>query len=106
MNGRITFERFHCDSSSPTATAKRQEQPKGLYQTPLDKANPYKSSFVRININDGIVALPGCANGPGSSCAVEDFVAFVRKRGGEIGGFREICGLGKNASARITFLHQ
>ncbi|KAI4163546.1 MAG: hypothetical protein LQ342_002818 [Letrouitia transgressa] len=106
MNGRIIFERLHCDGSALPATAKRQAQPKGPRQTPPEKADPYKSSFVRININDGVVALPGCANGPGSSCAVEDFAAFVRKRGEEIGGFRETCGLGRNASARITFLHQ
>ncbi len=62
--------------------------------------------FVRINVNDGIVALPGCFSGPGSSCPLEGFVSHVRRRGEEVGDFRKLCGLGEDAPNRITFLPQ
>ncbi|KAL8652833.1 MAG: hypothetical protein Q9226_004097 [Calogaya cf. arnoldii] len=91
MNGRIIFERLRCKRSSKDSLTDHE---KGLQH------------YVRININDGIVALPGCTSGPGSSCPLEEFLAFVQRRGKEIGDFREICGLGDDAPARIEFLHQ
>lgn len=91
MNGRTIFELHSCNSSRPRPNANNKKS---------------QEHFVRININDGIVSLPTCTSGPGSSCPLEDFLALVRRRGVEIGDFREICGLGENASGRITFLHQ
>ena len=62
--------------------------------------------FVRLNINDGITALPDCQNGPGRSCPLEDFVARTKKKGEQAGDFVEVCGLEDGAKDRITFLHQ
>ncbi|KAL8977772.1 MAG: hypothetical protein Q9205_006494 [Flavoplaca limonia] len=91
MNGRVIFERLRCKHvSKENPTAEDTET----------------SHYVRININDGIVALPGCTSGPGSSCPLENLLAMVQRRGGEIGDFHKICGLGKDAPARIEFLHQ
>ena len=70
---------------------------------------PEPRRYVRINVNDGIVALPTCAHGPGHSCPLDDFLALVERRGVEAGGFEEVCGLplGEGAQrGRITFLHQ
>ena len=64
------------------------------------------SKFVRLNINDGIVPIPGCENGPGRSCPLDQFAARVKDRGEEVGDFRTICGLKEDAPDRITFLHQ
>lgn len=91
MNGRIIFERLRCNRAS---------RENGINQ---EKASKH---YVRININDGIVSLPECESGPGSSCPLEEFLAFVQRRGGEIGDFRKMCGLGDDAPARIEFLHQ
>ncbi|KAL8908545.1 MAG: hypothetical protein Q9207_000755 [Kuettlingeria erythrocarpa] len=91
MNGRIIFERLTCDTlpqSFPSTDANASER------------------FVRVNVNDGVVAFPGCSSGPGSSCPLEDFLALVRRRGKNIGDFRQTCGLDEDAPARITFLHQ
>ncbi|KAL8925020.1 MAG: hypothetical protein Q9208_003704 [Pyrenodesmia sp. 3 TL-2023] len=91
MNGRIIFERLTCNSS-----------PKSLWNANTNAGE----QFVRINVNDGIVAFPGCSTGPGSSCPLEDFLALVCRRQKKIGNFRQICGLDEDAPARITFLHQ
>ena len=65
-----------------------------------------RDRFVRVNINDGVTALPGCDTGPGKSCRLSAFAARVRRKGIEVGGFREMCGLGEDVADRITFLRQ
>lgn len=91
MNGRIIFERLTCSGSLQS----------------LSNANTDASEqFVRINVNDGIVAFPGCSSGPGSSCPLQGFLTLIRRRGKKIGDYRQICGLDEDAPARITFLHQ
>ncbi|KAL9030929.1 MAG: hypothetical protein Q9196_001003 [Gyalolechia fulgens] len=87
MNGRIIFERLSCKS-------------------PATNTDTGGRPFIRIIMNDGVIALPDCNSGPGSSCPLEDFLALVRRRGKEVGDFRGICGLGDDAPARISFLHQ
>ncbi|MCJ1467225.1 acid phosphatase pho5 [Pseudocyphellaria aurata] len=101
MGGRVIFERLSCQFHKPlTMDDKRAQYPfRGEEFTEPEE-------FVRININDGIVALPTCSSGPGSSCPLEEFLGLVRDRGTQIGDFREICGLGPDAASRITFLHQ
>lgn len=95
MGGRVLFEMLACGSSSSSSSSS-------------EKRAPVKEEaiFVRINVNDGIVALPGCRDGPGESCALERFLEMVKTRGEEVGDFREVCGLGPDAADRITFLHQ
>lgn len=104
MGGRVIFERLSCQSRTPPSLDdKRQDQ--HPFKTGEEIRQP-TNEFVRININDGIVALPTCSSGPGSSCPLDQFLGLVRARGTQIGDFREICGLGSDAAARITFLHQ
>jgi acid phosphatase len=84
MGGRIIFELLSCKSNAASI--------------------PEKS--VRVNINDGITAIPRCKSGPGQSCPLLDFAARTRRKGEEVGDFRALCGLDQNAADRITFLHQ
>lgn len=100
MGGRIIFERLSC--------AKKQEcwsnapfYPNHIYCEP----RTYEV-HVRVNVNDGIVAIPGCSDGPGSSCPLEDFLERVKKRGEETEEFGKLCGLDDGAAKSITFLHQ
>ncbi|KAL8808112.1 MAG: hypothetical protein Q9200_004407 [Gallowayella weberi] len=90
MNGRVIFERLAC---RPSESEQQQHTSEHDY-------------YIRINVNDGIVALPNCTSGPGSSCPLEEFLALVQRRGREVGDFREVCGLTDEAPSRITFLHQ
>ena len=93
MGGRVLFEWLACEVSAPS------------YPSSAFEKND-EEVFVRINVNDGIVALPGCRDGPGESCALDRFLEIVKGRGEVVGDFREVCGLGPDAADRITFLHQ
>ena len=99
MGGRVLFERLicpapkHCWSNAPY-------YPNHVYC----KEQTYVS--VRININDGIVEIPSCSDGPGDSCPLDDFVERVRKQGTKFERFGKKCGLADNALKKITFLHQ
>lgn len=84
MGARIIFERLSCQVKNAATEEK----------------------FVRLSINDGITALPDCQSGPGKSCPLDQFVARTKKRGEEVGDFKEICGLTGDEADRITFLHQ
>ena len=84
MGGRVIFELLSCSTDT--------------------QATPEK--FVRLNINDGITAIPDCDSGPGKSCPLAEFAARTKKKGEEVGDFRELCGLDEDAAERITFLDQ
>lgn len=94
MGGRVIFERLACGGLAAS----------GSESSSVGKGE--EELFVRINVNDGVVALPGCRDGPGESCPLDRFLAIVKRRGEEVGDFREVCGLGADAADRITFLHQ
>jgi len=78
MGGRVLFERLTC--------ANRK--------------------FVRINVNDGIVPLPSCADGPGSSCELGRFADYIDAGGRAAGDFRTVCGLPTGAAREPSFLRQ
>jgi len=87
MGGRVTFERMTCTSHP-------------------EKHGSQDGVFIRFNVNDGIVALPSCATGPGQSCPLDRFMEHVEERGRLGGDFREICGLPRSTPDRLTFLKQ
>lgn len=93
MGGRIIFERLACRKPKDTSYAE------GI-------GNNGEATYVRVNVNDGIVSIPSCSSGPGGSCPLKQFLALVVKRGLEVGDFRETCGLNNSVAERITFLHQ
>lgn len=85
MGGRTIFELLNCEEQDDSRATKK---------------------YVRININDGVTALPDCHSGPGGSCPLEEFSTRTVNKGKEVGDFRDRCGLRNNAADRITFLHQ
>ncbi|KAK7513796.1 histidine phosphatase superfamily [Phyllosticta citriasiana] len=89
MGGRTIFERLSCQSRSSETGG-----------------NAAVDAFVRVNINDGVVAIPGCANGPGGSCPLSDFANRVKDRGAALGNFNDLCGLAPAMPSQITFLRQ
>jgi acid phosphatase len=86
MGGRIVFEVMSCPQETRGWLGGRDR-------------------FVRIIINDGVTALPGCDTGPGRSCRLSAFAARMKRKGDEVGDFREMCGLDEGAPDHITFLH-
>ncbi|KAF2993680.1 acid phosphatase pho5 [Curvularia kusanoi] len=87
MGGRIILELLACKTNKESS------------HSPTNK-------FVRLNINDGITALPDCASGPGHSCPLPQFIARTKRRGEEVGEFIEICGLEEGAKRGVEFLRQ
>ncbi|KIW09460.1 uncharacterized protein PV09_00340 [Verruconis gallopava] len=84
MGGRVIFERILCPARGGTAAS---------------------APFVRINVNDGVVRIPGCDSGA-ALCPLDDFVARTRRFQEEAGEFKAVCGLSDEAPDRITFLEQ
>ncbi|KAK0865825.1 hypothetical protein LTS02_005118 [Friedmanniomyces endolithicus] len=102
MGGRIIFERLACPAPQGCWDKAEYGYPHMRYCEPAGK----EEYFVRVNVNDGIVALPGCDGGPGKSCPLGEFVERVARRGREVGEFKELCGLSRDAKGGIDFLHQ
>ncbi|KAF2722167.1 phosphoglycerate mutase-like protein [Polychaeton citri CBS 116435] len=103
MGGRIIFERLtcltegHCWDNAPL-------YPNHVYCEP-----PRNRTYVRLNINDGIVGIPGCGKdtgGPAELCSLDEFLDQVKAIGDKAGVFGEVCGLDENAEKKIEFLHQ
>lgn len=84
MGGRIIFELLSCKTSG----------------------NNPEEKFVRLNINDGITAIPDCHSGPGKSCPLKEFAARTKRKGEELQEFKALCGLDDDATEKITFLRQ
>ncbi|THW89001.1 phosphoglycerate mutase-like protein [Aureobasidium pullulans] len=99
MGGRVIFERLacpqiYCHSNAPL-------YPNHIYCDP-----PKDEPYIRVIINDGVVAIPDCQDGPGKSCALASFERKVMLRGWEVGDFGKTCGLEEGAADKVTFLHQ
>ena len=95
MGGRIIFEVLACNkSNAEPQRGEEQNEPR------------FHDRFVRLNINDGVTALPDCADGPGGSCPLALFVERTKRRGEEGGNFKEVCGLEEGVAGGISFLRQ
>ncbi|KAG8631647.1 hypothetical protein KVT40_000787 [Elsinoe batatas] len=100
MGGRVILERLACPAPQ-NCWSNEPYYPNHVYCDP-----PRDDYFVRINVNDAIVALPDCQYGPGGSCPLDKFVDHVRMRRRHAEDFRELCGLSEDAPAKISFLKQ
>ena len=116
MAGRIMFERLSCKPSylaaplgilNPGPSSDPDTLPQLLQAPQVQNINLTHSDeriYIRININDGIVAHPDCSFGPGSSCSLDEFLTIVKRKGEEVGDFREVYRSPENAKEEIDFL--
>ncbi|KIJ52658.1 hypothetical protein M422DRAFT_776265 [Sphaerobolus stellatus SS14] len=81
FRGTVAFERLSCISGSKI------------------------SKSVRVKANDAVVPISTCRSGPGSSCPLDQFVAYVKQRGKVAGDFVQKCGLSgvSNATDTVDF---
>ncbi|KAI1153552.1 histidine acid phosphatase [Nemania diffusa] len=77
MRGTIAFERLSCD----TGDADADSQPR----------SPKDSTYVRIRLNDAVWPIPSCRNGPGSSCLLDDYSAYVSRKYAKQGNWVKNC---------------
>ncbi|KAK2731179.1 hypothetical protein FQN55_004904 [Onygenales sp. PD_40] len=76
MRGTVAFERLNCSSSTSSE--------------PIN---------IRIRLNDAVYPLPTCHSGPGHSCPLTKYAAYVREkvRSEEVyGSFAAVCGLSES----------
>ncbi|RPD65418.1 phosphoglycerate mutase-like protein [Lentinus tigrinus ALCF2SS1-7] len=89
FRGYVALERLSCDEHDPPTSVKHiANQP---ILGPGASVNAQK--YVRIRINNAVVPVPGCASGPGSSCPLASFAAYIKKRAAVAGDFVKTCGL-------------
>lgn len=53
-------------------------------------------------MNNAVVPLPTCQNGPGKSCGLTDFATYVQKRGEVLGDFDKRCNVSTTTSVPDT----
>lgn len=59
-------------------------------------------SYVRYIVNDAVIPIPTCSDGPGFSCKLEDFEDYINDRIGDIDAGK-VCDIPSNKSQEITF---
>ncbi|KAI0635070.1 phosphoglycerate mutase-like protein [Trametes polyzona] len=104
FRGYIVLERLSCDPHPPPSTVHHKS---GQVVEAVGRS-AHAQKYIRIRVNGAVVPVPGCASGPGSSCALDGFAAHVRKRGEVAGDFVERCGLQdvKNATGILDIFTQ
>jgi phosphohistidine phosphatase SixA len=53
---------------------------------------PLPEEYIRIIANSAARPIPGCSQGPGASCMVDDFTALVKAGMDQYGDFHKVCG--------------
>ena len=77
--GRVALERLDCTSAAKNG------------------------SFVRVLVNSAPKPLPGCASGPGSSCPLKQYMAYIDARNGMFDDFSKACHIPqRNTSDMLT----
>lgn len=99
MGGRIIFERFTCPA--PKNCWSNDLYPNHVY---CDDAS--SDVYVRLNINDGVVPIPNCDDGPGGACSLTTFLQWIAKREAELPDWHQMCDTPDDAPRSIQFLHQ
>ncbi|KAI0675650.1 phosphoglycerate mutase-like protein [Trametes maxima] len=61
-------------------------------------------AFVRVLVNGAPIPLPACQDGPGESCALGAFAAYVRERVARYGDFVGACGINDTVANRTDLL--
>ncbi|GMF36420.1 unnamed protein product [Phytophthora fragariaefolia] len=59
--------------------------------------------FVRFNINEQVVPLPGCQSGPGLTCPLDQYVQYMETRKSEVGDFVTKCNATSGSSELTIF---
>lgn len=71
-------------------------------RTITEKLSYQNETYVRFIVNDALVPIPSCANGPGFSCKLADFEAYVNNRFANL-QFKSTCKVPDNVPQNLTF---
>ncbi|KAG6592520.1 multiple inositol polyphosphate phosphatase [Phytophthora cinnamomi] len=59
--------------------------------------------YVRFNINEQVVPLPGCQSGPGLTCSIAEYLQYMKARQSEVGDFITKCNAARGSSQLTLF---
>ncbi|KAG5916820.1 hypothetical protein E4U42_007505 [Claviceps africana] len=104
MRGTIAFERLRCTVPVPRAeaahaviVARDQVQPDAAAA-----ALHTNGTFVRILLNNAIYPVPGCQDGPGRSCSLDEYMAYLSRKLHQNGSFADICNATDPATPKVA----
>lgn len=111
MGARAVFERLRCPrpmyDSVPTEDSKEgswrdftEKSEASAEQQPL--SDHLNDVYLRFVLNEAVVPLAGCSNGPGKSCKLEKFDKLVDDRIGDR-TFQSECKIKKHQPSSLTF---
>ncbi|CAF1049042.1 unnamed protein product [Adineta steineri] len=82
--GRVALERLNCSSSHSNEL------------------------FIRILVNSSVKPIPGCTQGPGESCHLNQFINYINKRYHSYKDFTEVCQIKKTNHSidQLTFYNK
>ncbi|KAI0338911.1 phosphoglycerate mutase-like protein [Trametopsis cervina] len=95
--GHIAIERLSCEAPAGHSV---QHVANKLTAVPGTGASAKK--YIRVLVNNAVVPLPTCQNGPGKSCGLADFATYVQKRGEVLGDFDKRCNVSTTTSVPDT----
>ncbi|KAI0642074.1 histidine phosphatase superfamily [Trametes meyenii] len=99
--GHVGIERLQCANAtldSGASSADRAGTDAGAEDVGQDGA------FVRVLVNGAPIPIPECQAGPGESCALGAFAAYVQERVARYGNFIGACGINDIVANRTDLL--
>ncbi|KAI0084804.1 phosphoglycerate mutase-like protein [Irpex rosettiformis] len=91
--GHVAFERLTCEKQ----LGEEVQHVAGTVNA-VPGAGESSKKYVRVLVNNAVVPLPTCQDGPGRACALADFQTYVQARGEFVGDFVQRCGLGNSTT--------
>ncbi|CAG8959646.1 hypothetical protein HYFRA_00001549 [Hymenoscyphus fraxineus] len=94
MRGTVAFERLSCSPVEEVQSAYDPPRP-----SPSNSTSG-KETYIRILLNDAVYPVPTCQDGPGRSCALEEYTEIVARKLGDAGDLRGRCNVSE--AVRMT----
>ncbi|KAG5972065.1 hypothetical protein E4U55_000942 [Claviceps digitariae] len=104
MRGTIAFERLHCTMTvapPETINSTSMNQQKVPSTAPAGTQDR-NGTFVRILLNNAVYPVPSCQNGPGRSCPLGEYLAYLTRKLEQNGNFADICNATDPATPRVV----
>ncbi|ERT01712.1 hypothetical protein HMPREF1624_00006 [Sporothrix schenckii ATCC 58251] len=107
MRGTVGFERLNCAvrpsrNSSSDLLPLAQRTCGGNTKVPSFPPSITNHTFIRVLLNDAVYPVPGCQNGPGYSCLLDDYVEFVGSKYNKSGNWAENCGVTAPGAPKVV----
>lgn len=90
MRGTIAFERLNCVVVGPRRSAAANSTSSSSRGSSSSSSSS-NATYVRIRLNDAVYPLPSCQDGPGRSCLLSDYAAYVAAKDAAAGRWTERC---------------